>query len=198
MVIPTKTLFQNQLFQGFRHSNEIDHQSIILKNFTWMQRGLAETDPSFKQPIIYSVIVNPKTKKVYAYQRASDENYKETRLKGKWSWGVGGHVDKCDTEHDNPLHASMLRELNEEININGTINPKILGYINNDENLVGQVHFGILYIIETDSEHITPNDGEIKHGNFRTIQELKQICAEQDVEGWSIIALTQLEKYLNN
>ncbi len=198
MVVPCKLLFGSNYFEGFRPQSETDHASRILANFTYMKRGLAEQDPTHKQPIGYSIIVNPVLKKVFAYQRAShDAKYGEKRLQGKWSWGVGGHIEKMDTDAGNPLEMSMRRELGEEVSISGSITPKILGYINNDSDDVGKVHFGILYLIETDSLEVKPNDEEIDNGKMRTIGELEEICASPSfaVEEWSRIALEPLKQY---
>jgi len=200
MVVPCKLLFGSDYFKGFRPHNELDYASRILSHFTYMKRGLAEQDPSHKQPIGYSIIVNPKLKKIFAYQRAShDEKYGEKRLQGKWSWGVGGHIEKMDTDNGNPLQMSMRRELEEEVSISGSITPKILGYINNDSDDVGKVHFGVLHIVETDATTVKPKDAEIDNGKMRTMAELEAICASPSfaVEEWSRIALEPLKQYFS-
>ena len=201
LAIDKNILFFNNYFEGFKYQNEINYEDRILNNINYMKRGLAEENPAFKQPIAYSMIVNPSLKQVFAYQRAShDSNYSEKRLQGKWSWGVGGHIEKIDRENGNPIHASMLRELREEVFINETINPKVLGYINNDTDAIGKVHFGILYIIETNSTIIKPKDSEIDNGKLINIGKLEKICSspKMNVEEWSNIALKPLKKYFEN
>jgi len=200
MVVPTKELFGSDYFEGFKNHKDIDFESRILSKYKYMRRGLAEVDPTHKQPIAYSIIVNPTTKKVFAYQRSKDDKkYGESRLQGKWSWGVGGHIEHLDTKNNNPINDSMLRELDEEVHIKGSSNPKVLGYINYDSNEVSKVHFGILYVIETDATEVEPKQTEIDNGDFRTVEELKNICNSKDneVEEWSNIALTALELFLN-
>jgi predicted NUDIX family phosphoesterase len=201
LVVEKSQLFGSNYFEGFRPQSEIDYASRILSHFTYMKRGLAEQDPRHKQPIGYSIIVNPALKKIFAYQRAShDAKYGEKRLQGKWSWGVGGHIEKIDTDAGNPLEMSMQRELEEEVSISGSITPKILGYINNDSDEVGKVHFGVLHIVETDATSISPKDAEIDNGKLRTIAELEKICASPDykVEEWSRIALEPLKQYFRS
>jgi len=201
MVIDKEILFDfdTDYFEGFKPRNEVDYESRILKNFCYMKRRLAEKDPTYKQPISYSIIVNPTLKQVFAYQRsARDSKYSEKRLQGKWSWGIGGHIEKFDTQNGNPIHTSMLRELKEEVEINGTIKPKILGYINNDSDEVGKVHFGILYVIETNAKIVKPKDPEIDNGKLRPIRELKKTCSSPEftLEEWSRISLEPLKQYL--
>jgi len=199
MVVERRILLEDSPFEGFRPQNEVDYESKILKHFKYMERSLAEKDPNYKQPISYAMIVNPKLKQIFAYQRSTeDSNYAEKRLQGKWSWGVGGHIEKFDTKNGNPLRTSMLRELDEEVYINGCIKPKLLGYINDDSNDVGKVHFGVLYIIETDAKSIRPKDSEIDNGKLRPISELEKICTSPQfsVEEWSRISLEPLKQYL--
>lgn len=196
MVVKREILFGDNYFEGYRAQDEIDYESRILKNFKYMKRWIVENDPAYKQPVSYSVIVNPILKKVFAYQRSThDARYPEKRLQGKWSWGVGGHIEKLDV--GNPIHKSMLRELKEEVKISGSINPRILGYINNDSDDVGKVHFGILYIVETNSKSIEPKDPEISNGEFKKIEELEKICTAHPVEEWSRICLNPLKSYLS-
>jgi predicted NUDIX family phosphoesterase len=201
MVVEREILLGNDSFQGFRPQNQTDYESRILDNFKYMKRGLAEENPTHKQPIGYAMIVNPSLKQIFTYQRsAKDSNYAEKRLQGKWSWGVGGHIEKFDIENGNPLHASMLRELEEEVSINGSINLRVIGYINDDYNYVGKVHFGVLYVVETDSRIVTPKDSEIDNGKLRTIDELEKICSSSDfaVEEWSRISLEPLKQYFSD
>lgn len=201
MVVPRKILFDNDHFDGFKHNKETDYESRILSNYIYMKRGVAENDPEHKQPVGYAIIVNPKTKKVFAYQRSKkDKEYTETRLQGKWSWGVGGHIDKIDSENGNPIHTSMLRELQEEVNIQGDVKTKVLGYINDDKDSVGQVHFGILYLIETDAEEVHPNAPEISSGKLIHIEEIEKINKDPElvVESWSQIAIEPLKDYFKS
>lgn len=197
-VVEKEILFGNDFFVGFRLHREVDYESRIITNLKSMRRGDAEEDPSHKQPISYILIVNPNSKTVFAYQRSSeDEKYAEKRLQGKWSWGVGGHIEARDIV-DNPIRESMLREIKEEVEFKGKIldEPEVLGYIYHDHG-VHKVHFGILYLLKTNGE-VVPKDPEIAHGRLRTLNELEKICASPncEVEGWSKTALIPLIKYL--
>ncbi len=197
MVVKREILFGKKLFDGFLPASEFDFESVILSNFTWMSKDKAEIDPSYKQPIGYSIIYNPKLKKVFLYQRSKkDQSYGEKRLQGKWSCGVGGHIEKVDTTNDNPIHESSLREIQEEIQINGSKSMRVLGYINDDSNDVGRVHFGILYLVITDSDKVIPLDPEISRGDLVSIGDFEEKCNSLDVtvENWSKIALDPLKK----
>ena len=96
----------------------------------------------------------------------------------------------------------MLRELKEEVPrdilFKAIGGPRILGYINDDSEPVGRVHFGVLYVLKTNSEKIVPNDPAIARCEFRTIKELEKICSSPEVavEGWSKIVLEPLKEYM--
>lgn len=200
MVVRKEDLFQNDFFEGFKPHEEIDYESRILQNYGFMTKKFAENDPNYKQPIRYCMIVNPSLKKVFSYKRSKkDEHYSEKRLQGKFSWGVGGHVELSDVK-ENPLNESMLRELNEEVEIRGSINSSLFGYLNYDTDDVGKVHFGIVYLIETDANIVRPKDPEIDNGEFRKISDLELICnnTEYNVEDWSKTSLQPLKEYLTS
>lgn len=198
MVVKRSLLFGKDIFEGYRAKNEIDYESRILKDYYYLQRSIAEDDFNCKQPISYALLVNPEEKKVFAYQRAKkDYAYAEKRLQGKWSWGLGGHIENNDGTKGNPMHYSMLRELEEEVEFSGISKIDVLGYLNDDSDNVGKVHFGILYIVETQSKSVKPNDLEIAQGELKTISELEDISKNYDVESWSEFAFKPLKEYLD-
>ncbi|MDP3728622.1 MAG: NUDIX domain-containing protein [bacterium] len=202
MALPVETLFSlHPLFEGFQAHDVFDYENHILKNHSYGRRGNLEQDSTQKHPIPYVLIVNPLKGLVYAYQRSSKkEEAHESRLHGKWSLGVGGHVEQADSEHANPIRLCLEREVDEEVQINGNITSiSLLGYINNSDP-VGLVHFGILYLLETDADEISPADKEMKQGKFMSLSELEEICNSPDctVEEWSQIALQPLKEYFSS
>ena len=212
IVVNKNVLFGNDYFEGFRLAEEIDYESRILKNFQVMRRGStsepknhpegnAELNSEYKQPIGYSIVFNPEIRKIFAYKRSlEDKNYGETRLQGKWSWGFGGHIEPFDTKNGNPIRQSILREVQrEEIKLKGEIySLRILGYINNDSDSVGKVHFGMLYLFTTNAERAEAVDPEIAEIRLCSVKDLESLCSSQDVkvEEWSRIALEPLRKLL--
>jgi len=185
LVIPRAKLFENDYFQGFK--KEGNFEEIILKNSVYMERSKAENNPDYKQPIAYSVIYNPFTKQFFSFQRAKkDKDYGEKRLQGKWSLGIGGHIEKYDSE--NPIINSMMRELEEEVEMQ-SFKEHLFGYINNDSDDIGKVHFGIVYVIETNAD-VRQKAAEIMNGNFRTLAKL--ITKRKNMEKWSQIIIPHL------
>jgi len=200
MVVDRATLFAKGYFQGFAPAGYLDYYHIILDNYYYESRDLVETKPALKQPIAYCVILNKDNSRVFAYQRSTkDGHYEEKRLRGKWSWGIGGHIDKIDLEGKDPITTSMLREIQEETTITTYDDPEVLGYINDDISEVGQVHFGLLFLIKTHENNIKPRDKEIAWGGFLELAELEDIYSanEASVETWSGISLISIRELLS-
>jgi len=194
LVVKKNSLFKGDEFEGFMRPS-VDFQSRILDNFEYIKREIAEKDENFKQPIGYAVIFNPKSKKLFAYQRDSDKNnYFESRLHGKWSLGIGGHIEKSEENFDNPVLAGLLREVSEEVNIPGKAKPELLGYINDDSDEVGKVHFGVLYLIKVDSDDVSIAGNEHKRGEMMSFSEFDNLLSDENVvvESWSKIAFNAI------
>jgi len=209
MVVKRSDLFEKEIFYGFLDSDTTDFKSVILEKYGWMTRGFAEEDSNYKQPIVYCSIVNPKLKKIYAFQRAKkDKNYTEKKLQEKWSLGLGGHVEQIDdliigAVGGDPLNSSMIRELREEGGLSKSKIEKsqIQGYINiEDEKLVNLAHFGMLYVIETDLEKLNGKDKEISKGKFYKINELEKMLNSKkyDFEDWSRVSFNTVKDYVKN
>lgn len=182
-------------FQGFQRINSSNVIAELERDAFWMEKKLAEENPRFKQLIGYTAIIYPSDRSVFAYRRSvKDSDYEEKRLQGKWSWGVGGHVEKCDSNF--PIISSVLREIEEEVEIGIGDHHEIelLGFINDDSNSVGEVHIGLLFVCKIRSPEITAKDSEIAFGCLKRIPELLQISREEEVENWSIIILPFLKE----
>jgi predicted NUDIX family phosphoesterase len=204
LVIKRGKLFADRQFQGFLPADDFDYYNLILDNYEWQARDKVERDNSYQQPIGYCLIVNPEIRKVFAFQRSSeDDKYSEKRLQGKWSWGIGGHIDKVDAEtklNEDPILTATMRELEEEVEIGGDFDHEVIGYINDDEDDVGQVHFAVVYLIKTNSKLVKPSDEEIMNYSFTSLNNLNKLVEDQDrtTERWSEIVLNPLNQVWQN
>lgn len=200
LVVKREVLFNEHDFEGFLDVVKRDYIDRILKNYEYRERNdELESNPSFKQIIPYVWIVNPLSKKIFAYQRASGKkNYSERRLMNKWSCGVGGHIDRDSEEGtDNPITRAMMRELMEEVKMNKYPMPKIVGYLNYETDSVGQVHFGVVAIAET-IERVEKGDNEMAHGKFYSVDELEEIFndSRNEIETWTRTSWPFVKDYL--
>jgi len=201
MVVTRNSLFGGKReFIGFQEKSKgLSVLPNIMKYPWWMEREAAENSTMYKQPIAYIVLLSC-DRKVFVYQRSKeDADCHEKRLQGKFSLGVGGHIKPIDKDSpDGVILGSMRREVKEEIEEEiDCENARLLGFINLDHD-VHAVHFGLLYVIQTNLSHLTPKDPEITTGEFRTILDLRNIIKENDVEEWSKVAFDPLCEFLQN
>lgn len=198
LVVKREVLFKDKEFEGFLPLKEFDFMKVILENFEYQERNDAlENNPSFKQAIPYVWIINPQTKKAFIYKRSTEGD--EGRLHNKYSGGVGGHIDK-DTEEnsDNPIIDAMMRELKEEVEMENYPTPRFIGFLNEDNDNIGKVHFGVVALAET-SEEAKPLM-HMDHGKFYSVQEVEELLSnsQNDLEGWSQLSWPFVKEYLQS
>jgi predicted NUDIX family phosphoesterase len=196
LAVKRDDLFADKYFEGFLPHDEHDFISVILDKHDYHERGDAlETNEALQQIIPYVWIVNPETKQVFVYKRAADENYTEKRLRDKISCGVGGHIEREDSE--DPINGAMVRELMEEVRMENYPEPKIVGYVNDDQGDVEKVHFGIVAIAET-NEGVEKGDDEMVEGKFHTVEEFNELLKDESLQfdPWTKISWDFVREYL--
>jgi predicted NUDIX family phosphoesterase len=117
-------------------------------------RTEAEADTAWKQLVVYAVVMYQGM--VLCYRRGKVGA--EPRLHAKLSIGVGGHMEPQDYEDRRgkvaaPEVNALMRELKEEVGIlPGHINSaEFLGFVNTEEDAVGQVHIGLVFLVDLDN-----------------------------------------------
>lgn len=205
LVVKRAELFKEGMFDGFLPLEERDLTSVIMQNHFYHERGNdLENNPELQQVIPYIWIVNSEKKEVFLYKRAINQNkeegeFREKRYMNKFSGGVGGHIDR-DTEEgtENPIERAMMRELKEEVEMNSYGVPRILGYINDDTDSIGKVHFGLLAILETSEDVKARLEEGLGNGRFYSIDEAHDLLTSgnDEVEGWTRISWPVIKNYL--
>jgi len=178
-------------FQGFHEEGERYLESILAPgaNF-FMERPLAETDPSRKQIIPYSIFHFGG--RYLSYQRGGGSG--EKRLATKRSIGIGGHINPVDQAVDG-LGRSLYfngieREIAEELVLVGGHQQRVIGLINDDSNEVGSVHLGVVHLFDIDSAEVHSNEEAIQDLRFETLDEL--MTHGETLESWSRICVEHL------
>jgi predicted NUDIX family phosphoesterase len=188
LVVPTAGI--NPLLTGKFTKTNLDRAlDFILSNHSFRSRAIVEEDPSFKQIIPY-VIVRFEARYLLL-QRTSKQT--EKRLHGKLSIGIGGHINDLETagSHKNILHAGLERELEEEIHLAGQRRSlDLVGIISDDSTPVGQVHLGLVFILETDRPEHTVNEADLMTAEWATLDQLRE--RRDRMETWSQIAFDQI------
>lgn len=195
LVVPTDKLFNLiPYFQGFLACKR-GILRILEENSMWLDRKQAEEDPSFKQLIGYCAITGS-DKRIFTYQRAKqDEKYPEKKLQGKWSIGVGGHIEPHDSLDNGLISASVQREIGEEIEMDSKpTRIDLVGIINDDLNPVGRVHFGLFMLAHSTAKTIKPKDPEIAFGELKNQREIGFLfeMEKSNVDHWSLIGFPHI------
>lgn len=195
LVIRRSLLESLGLFQGLQFEVERYLMAMLAReNNFFAPRSSAETDPSLKQIIPYAILVSSGS--VLRYKRGKKSG--EQRLVAKGSIGIGGHMN----DRDEGLFAldrqaylgGVEREIDEELIIERPLRNRIAALINDDSNEVGQVHLGVVHVLELPRPVAEKRESMILSVEFLAPEQLR---AERDtLETWSQICVDNLEKLL--
>jgi predicted NUDIX family phosphoesterase len=188
-----KVLEELGVFQGL--SLEVDKYFPVVTSpsrIVYLNRSEAEQDKRFKQLIPYVLILC--NDRILRYRRG--KGGQETRLRGLFSVGVGGHI----SEEDHGLFSKQLgygegmrRELMEEVDIEAA-NEVPVAVINDDSTEVGSVHLGIVHVVRVQSEEIVGRRSGIVGPEFIPVAEA--IKDTSGYESWSRLCLENLTTLL--
>jgi predicted NUDIX family phosphoesterase len=185
LVIPTSLLHERAgsggLFQGFTPQVERFLPWLFEPvHLCYLPRSQAEDDPGFKQLIPYVVLRFGD--QVFHYTRGKAGT--EARLRSLRSLGVGGHICREDggTAAD-PYRAGLLRELAEEVVLDSSYQERILGLINDDRTSVGQVHLGIVHLLDLGEPRVARREDALADCGFAPLEELRR--QRSAFETWS-------------
>ena len=188
LVVPTLLFHEVGYFQGFCPNAERYLETLLDPAYTsYRPRDVMEQDPSFKQLIPYCVFRCGG--EIFSYRR--DKGQGETRLLGKRSIGVGGHISTIDEEAGGSSYLEgMRREIEEEVFLDAGYRQRCVGLINDDLTEVGKVHLGIVHIFDLDAPQVRPREQSIIQTGFATPAEL--LRDRDQFETWSQICLDHL------
>jgi len=177
-------------------SLDIDRYVRLLQtvNLVYVPRAAAETDPTYKQLIPY-IIVRTTDNRVLRYQRGTGGG--ETRLHGRYSIGIGGHIASTDQVDLGQLdyRTALRRELQEEIGHVVVLHECAVAVINDESTAVGQVHLGMVHIVTVENpDAVVAELGAVTNPEFVSIPAL--MTNLELYENWSQICLTHLSAML--
>jgi len=160
-------------------------------NHFFMDRDAAEQDPSHKQLIPYCVFRCGD--RILHYTRGTSGG--ESRLHAKISVGVGGHVNPVDTGGGKTgpaaYHAAVSREIDEELELWQDHPHRIIALLNDDSNAVGQVHLGIVHLIDLETDAVVSREDALAELGFTALATLNGPWFER-LETWSQYCIRHL------
>ena len=189
LIVPRAELFARQRLQGFSTDPGTIARFLaaIGRRGRWVERGPAEEDEGLKQIVPYGVVLC--RERVFLFQRGQQGS--EAGLRGRWSIGLGGHVNPADGAEIGAalLEQALCRELAEEVQLEEP-RPALWGVLNDDSGPVGRRHFGFVYQVWVASATgVSREPGKIA-GAFVALREA---CGRRgEMEGWSQLVLDML------
>jgi predicted NUDIX family phosphoesterase len=194
VLVVKRSLFEEiGAFDGFRSDGMESVLARLLDPSAhfFMDRAQAEEDPSHKQLIPYCVFRCGG--RILHYTRGKSGG--ESRLHAKLSVGVGGHVNPVDMDGGKTgpeaYHAAVAREIEEELALPDHPPHRIIGLINDDSNAVGQVHLGIVHVVDLPSEDVLSREDALTDLGFSDLRDLHGALFER-LETWSQFCIRHL------
>jgi predicted NUDIX family phosphoesterase len=191
--------FERKLFEGLGVfqglSLEVEKYLPVLtssKNLTYLNRSAAEHDKRYKQLIPYVLVISEG--QLLRYQRG--KGGQETRLRGLWSVGIGGHISEEDHglfTKDFGYFEGMRREVREEVEVE-EVSESAVAVINDDSTDVGYVHFGVVHVMQVANENLAGRRSGIVSPEFVPIANAVKDAASY--ESWSRFCLENLKVLL--
>jgi predicted NUDIX family phosphoesterase len=184
LVVPRADLLWDGSFRGVLTERLDVYLGRIRRYGVFRRRRRVEEDPGLKQIIPY-VLVRSGTRYML-FQRT--QGGREGRLRGLFSIGVGGHIARADVEgsHD-VVAAGLRRELEEELVVGGPWSARLVGVLNDDDNPVGAVHFGLVHIVDVASGEVSIRETDRLIGRLASADEVH--AAYPQMETWSQLVM---------
>ncbi len=187
LVVPRDRLLPEPV-HGFSRAGLEAYLERVRRYATFAPRARVEEDPSRKQIIPYLIV--RWTDQLFLFQRGGRGH--EARLRGLFSIGVGGHINRQDVEGARDLvEAGLRRELEEELLIAGRWQVRAVGVLNDDTNPVGQVHFGVVHVVEVEFPEIAVRESDTLSGRLASLQEVRAV--RERMETWSGLILEAVD-----
>jgi len=177
------------VFQGL--SLEVEKYLPVVtaaSSLTYLNRSDAEQDKRYKQLIPYILLISDG--RILRYRRG--KGGQETRLHGLYSVGIGGHISEEDHglfSSDRGYQDGMRRELMEEVALD-EVKEAVVAVINDDSTEVGQVHFGVVHVMQVATENVAGRRSGIVAPEFIPIADAVRDVA--GYESWSCFCLENM------
>jgi predicted NUDIX family phosphoesterase len=196
LVVERSVVEQAGMFQGLAFDVQLYLRELFVRGVPrFMPRSRAEADPAYKQLIPYVIMTHGG--KYLSYIRGKRAG--ETRLVGRRSIGIGGHINPEDDEM--PLFdvdfaeayfTAVKREVAEEVSVEADYEDRVVALLNDDSTEVGRVHLGIVHRWALESAQVSKREQMITQMAFMSPAELRAV--RDSLETWSQLCLDHLDE----
>jgi predicted NUDIX family phosphoesterase len=146
-------------------------------------RARMEGDPAFKQVIPYLVLRDGS--RYFLMQRLDAGG--DPRLRGRYSIGVGGHLNPGD----GGMPGGLAREWAEELIADFVPAFRLVALLNDDTTAVGAVHLGAVYVADAAGRSVAIRETDKLTGAFAEPAEVAGLRAR--LETWSALVFDFFE-----
>lgn len=182
-IYPFELASLNHVLPQFHERSLLDNKTDVMVEF-----GL-----KYPQLISYYVL-NDQEGKIFAYRRKG----KEEGLLGKWSIGIGGHIDHTDMQHAGDTVAviamnSFKRELKEEVNLDKITPLTKARLIATLADTTSKVHVGYTQMLSVNPDELVYEPAEFNEVKWLSPNELKFFAKTNEFETWSQLLLDEIK-----
>jgi predicted NUDIX family phosphoesterase len=173
--VPRDRIIGTHPWKGIRGGDVSEYLELIASDGEYRPRGEAERDPSWKQVIPYLLMRDGE--RLFLMQRTAAGG--DARLHDLWSLGIGGHLNP----EDGGVLPGLNREFHEEMVADWDPDPQLIGLLNDDDVLVGQVHVGIVFEADAAGRALSIRETHKLRGEFVEPEAVLPIY--EQLETWS-------------
>ena len=174
-VVPRSAVIDEAGWYGLRTERLDAFVAALERDGRYEPRAAMEIDPSFKQVIPYLVLRDGE--RYFLMQRTTGGG--DARLHGRYSIGVGGHLNPGD----GGLLGGLRREWDEELIADFIPAFRFVALLNDDTTEVGAVHLGAVYIADAAGRPVAVRETDKLTGSFVEPGEVNAVADR--LETWS-------------
>jgi predicted NUDIX family phosphoesterase len=157
-VVPRAAVIDAAGWHGLRTDGLDRFVDALERDGGYEPRAAMEIDPDYKQVIPYLVLRDGE--RYFLMQRTTAGA--DTRLHGRFSIGIGGHLNPGDRG----LLGGLRREWDEELDADFVPSFRLVGLLNDDTTDVGSVHLGAVYLADAAGRPVSVRETDKLTGSF--------------------------------
>jgi len=173
--LPRARIIGDRPWKGILSDDIEGHLELIAAEGEYRPRGEAEHDPSWQQIIPYLLMRDGE--RLFLMQRTKAGS--DARLHDLYSLGIGGHLNP----EDGGVMGGLRREFHEEMVAEWEPEPRLVGLLNDDDVLVGQVHLGVVFEADAAGRALSIRETDKLSGRFVAPDEASPVY--EQMETWS-------------
>ncbi len=174
-VVPRAAVLDDAGWYGLRTDGVESFVATLERSGRFEPRRLMEVDPTYKQVIPYLVLRDDD--RFFLMRRTTAGA--DPRLHGRYSIGVGGHLNPGDGD----LLGGLRREWSEELVADFVPEFQLVALLNDDTTEVGAVHLGAVYVADANGRPVAIRETDKLTGRFEASDAVAAVVDQ--METWS-------------